>query len=51
MAYRDFTDLPTRTTSDKALLDKASNIAKNPNMMDINVDMLEWFINFWIKIF
>ena len=51
MIYRDFKDLPTRTASDKVLWDKASNIAKNPNMMDINVDLLEWFINLWIKIF
>ena len=30
MAYRDFKDLPRRTTSDKELHDKAFNIAKNP---------------------
>ena len=29
MAYRDFTDLTRRTTSDKILRDKAFNIAKN----------------------
>ena len=29
MAYEDFKDLPRRTTSDKILRDKASNIAKN----------------------
>ena len=29
MAYREFKDLPRRTASDKVLLDKAFNIAKN----------------------
>ena len=31
MAYGDFKDLARRTASDKALRDKAFNIAKNPN--------------------
>ena len=30
MAYGNFKDLPRRTASDKVLLDKAFNIAKNP---------------------
>ena len=30
MAQGDFKDLPVRTTSDKTLLVKAFNIAKNP---------------------
>ena len=30
MAYGDFKDLFRRTTADKALRDKAFNIAKNP---------------------
>ena len=30
MAYRDFKDLPRRTTSEKGLRDKDFNIAKNP---------------------
>ena len=30
MAYGDFKDLPSRTSSDKILRDKAFNIAKNP---------------------
>ena len=30
MAYEDFKDLTKRTASDKILLDKAFNIAKNP---------------------
>ena len=29
MAYGNFKDLPRRTASDKVLLDKAFNIAKN----------------------
>ena len=35
MVYGDFKDLTKRTTSDKILHDKASNIAKIQNMMDI----------------
>ena len=31
-------------------IDKAFNIAKIRNMMDINVDLLQWSINFLIKI-
>ena len=30
MAYRGFKDLTRGTASDKILLDKASNVAKNP---------------------
>ena len=30
MAYEDFKDLNRRTATDKVLLDKAFNIAKNP---------------------
>ena len=30
MAYRDFKDLARRTASDKALKDKAFDVAKNP---------------------
>ena len=30
MAYEDFKDLASRTTSDKVLRDKTFNIAKNP---------------------
>ena len=39
MAYGDFKNLLTRTTSDKALHDKALNIAKNLNIMDMSVDL------------
>ena len=31
-------------------IDKAFNIEKIRNMMDINVDLLQWSINFLIKI-
>ena len=46
MAYGDFTNLTRRTDSDKILRDKAFNIAKNRNMMDIKGVLLQWFINF-----
>ena len=38
MAYGDFKDLKRRTFSDKVLRDKAFNIAKILNMMDIKED-------------
>ena len=38
MAYGDFKDLARRTASDKILRDKAFNIAKILNMMDIKED-------------
>ena len=46
IAYGDFKDFPRRTASDKVLDDKAFNIAKNQNMMDINADLVQWFTNF-----
>ena len=49
MAYGDFKDLTRRTASAKILRDKAFNIAKMENMMDINVDLLQWSMNFWYK--
>ena len=48
MAYGDFKTLNRRTFADKVLHDKAFNIAKDPKH-DINVDLLQWFINFLIK--
>ena len=33
----------------KELCDKPLNIAKDQNMMDINVYLIQWFINFLIK--
>ena len=49
MAYSDFKDLSRRTGSDKVLGDKAFNIAKIQNFMDINTDLLHWFTIFFDK--
>ena len=49
MAYGDFKDLLRRTASDKILHDKAINSVKIENMIDIIVDLLQWFINFLIR--
>ena len=49
MAYGDFKYLIRRTASDKILHDKVLDIDKNSNMMDINVNLLQWSINFLIK--
>ena len=49
MAYEDFKYLIRRTASDKTLHDKVLDIDKNSNMMDINVNLLQWSINFLIK--
>ena len=49
MAYNDFKDLNRITIADKALRDKAFNIAKNPYVMVINVHLLHSFIIFLIK--
>ena len=35
MAYEAFKDLPERTTSDRLMRDKAFNIAKKQDMLDI----------------
>ena len=51
MAYEDFKYLIRRTASDKILHDKVLDIDKNSNMMDINVNLLQWSINFLIKKF
>ena len=41
MAYEDFKDLTRRKATDERLCDKfAFNFAKNPNMMDTNMDLL-----------
>ena len=47
MAYGYFKDLPKITASDKVFHDKAFNIAKVQNMMDIKEVLLQWFINFF----
>ena len=49
MVYGNFKDLARRTASDKVLRDKASNIAKTPNMMDIKEGLFLWYTNFLIK--
>ena len=49
MTCGNFKDLTKRIVSDKILRDKAFNIAKTRNMMDINVHLLQWFTNFLIK--
>ena len=49
MAYGDFKDLARRTASDKVLRDKAFNIHKILNMMDIKEGCLLWFTDFFIK--
>ena len=51
MAYGNFKDLNRRTLADKELRDKAFDIAKDANMMDINMNMNLWFIHFLIKTF
>ena len=51
MVYGNFKDLNRKTLADKELRDKAFDIAKDRNMMDINMNMNIWFINFLIKNF
>ena len=48
-AYSDSKDVTKRTVADKILRDKAFNIAKSSNMMNIKEDYLLWFINFLIR--
>ena len=49
MVYRDFKDLTRRTASDKILHNKAFNLLKMWNIMNINVEQLQWSIGFFIK--
>ena len=50
IAYADFKGLPRRTSSDKAQLDKTFNIAKKiQNIMDVNMNLFQWFITFLIQ--
>ena len=49
MVYRGFKDLGRIIASDKILHNKAFNIAKIQNMMDINVDLFQWSLDFLIK--
>ena len=47
MASWDLKDLTRRTAYDKILHDKAFILLKVQNMMDIIVDLLQWFLNFF----
>ena len=47
MACGDFKDLTRRTASDFMI--KHLILLKTRNILDINVDLLQWFINFLIK--
>ena len=50
MVYGNFKDfLEILKAADKVLHDKAFTINKIQNMMDINVDVLQWSINFLIR--
>ena len=49
MAYGDFKDLARRTAADKMLSVKHLILLKIQNIMDINAELLQWFINFLIK--
>ena len=49
MVYGDFKDLPRRTVVDKALCDKAFNIAKYRKYDGYQRDILQWFKKFSIK--
>ena len=43
MGYGRFKDLTRRKASDKIWRDKALQLQKIRNIMDINVDFLQWF--------
>ena len=49
MGHGDFKALTRRTASDKILFDKYLILLKIRNMMDINMDLLQWSISFLIK--
>ena len=49
MASRGFKDLNRRTCANRVLRDKAVNIAKDSNMLDIKKVLLQLLINFLIK--
>ena len=49
MAHGDFKDLNRRKFADKVYVRKHLILLKIQNMMDINVHLLQWFINFLIK--
>ena len=49
MAYGDFKDLVRRTASDKVLIDKAFNIAKNPKYVGYQRGLASMVSDFLIK--
>ena len=49
MSSAYFKNLNRRITTDKVLHDKAFNIVKFTKYYGINVDLVQWFINFLIK--
>ena len=49
MAYGHFENLNRRTAADKVWHDKIFHIAEIQNMMDINVDLLQWSISLFNK--
>ena len=51
IAYGDLKDLTRRTTFDKSWVMKHLILLKIKSMMNIYVHLLQWFINFLIKIF
>ena len=50
MVYEDFKYLPKRTIADKISHDKAFRLLKIQRMMDVKMELVQWFINFSIKI-
>ena len=49
MVYGDFKYLTRKTASDKNCMINHYILLKILNMMNINMDLLQWFINFWVK--
>ena len=51
MFYGDFKDFFIRAASDKVLCDKHLILLKIQNLVDFNVNLVQWFINVLIKKF
>ena len=49
MTYGDFKDLTRRTAFNKIFRDNHLKLPKIQNMMDINVELLQWSVNVLIK--
>ena len=49
MAYADFKDLASKQLIIKYYVIKHLILLKSQNMMDINADVLQWFIKFLMK--